>query len=199
MKKVWLGGEGPSELGDRDQPQHIWEREGALEALLRRVRHDGWQVGGATRWWALRKYQAGKARSATGHADERNTLALALIAKERGCDVVAFSRDLDDDEGREAAIEAGIAGAQQSWPALRVVGGAAKPTLEGWLLALLGEQGTDASSRQRVERLIAARGYSGKKAEDYVALIEQADLATGERGSTSLRQWLERARAALGE
>lgn len=199
MKQVWLSGEGPSELGDRDQPQHTWEREGALEALLRRVRQDGWQVRGATRWRALRKYQAGKARLATNHADEQHARTLALIAKERGCDVVAFSRDLDADEGREAAIEAGIAGAQQSWPALRVVGGAAKPTFEGWLLALLGEQATDALSRQRVERLIAARGYSDKNAEDYVALIEQADLETGARGSMSLSQWLERASAALDE
>ncbi len=199
MKKVWLGGEGPSELGDRDQPQHTWQRGGALEALLRRVRQDGWQVHGATRWRALRKYQAGKARSATGHADERNTLALALVAKERGCDVVAFSRDLDADEGREAAIEAGIAGAQQSWPVLRIAGGVAKPALEGWLLALLGESRTDGLSRGRVAERLKEHGVVGKKAEDYVVLIEQADLEKGARGSMSLRQWLERSSAALGE
>lgn len=198
MKKVWLGGEGPSELGDRDQPAHTWEREGALEALLRKVKPEGWEVEGATRWWALKKYDAGKARQSSKHADERHVRALALQAEEQGCDAVVFSRDLDSDEDREAAIEAGISWAQGRL-ALRIAGGVAKPALEGWLLALLGESRTDELSRGRVAERLKEHGVVDKKAEDYVALIDQADLATGERGSTSLRQWLERASAALGE
>lgn len=173
-------------------------REGALEALLRKVNPEGWEVEGATRWWALKKYEAGKARQNSKRADERHVRALALRAEEQGCDAVVFSRDLGSDEDREAAIEAGISWAQERL-ALRIAGGVAKPALEGWLLALLGESRTDELSRGRVAERLEEHGVAGKKAEDYVGLIEQADLAMGERGSNSLRQWLERARAALGE
>lgn len=196
--KVWLGGEGPCELGDRDQWEGARRRQGALEALLSHVRAEGWEVLGATRWRSLHKFKVGAAIGKASHADTRNVQALALKAKEQGATVLAFTRDLDTDVDRATAIENGIAAAQARSPDLAIVGGVAKPTLEGWILALRGDPRTDELSPSRANDRIAALGLGGKQAEDYVAVIERADLAHLPDGCQSLQTWLQRARAALG-
>ena len=71
-------------------------------------------------------------------------IVAALDASEAGCDVLAFSRDRDNDEDREKAIEEGIAAAKTA--RLAVVGAAAIPTLEGWILALMKTSRTEAMS-----------------------------------------------------
>jgi len=66
-------------------------------------------------------------------------LGVAKDAKDAGCDVLAFSRDLDRDTARRQAIEDGIARVPEVFAgAPAVIGGVAVPTLEGWILALLG-------------------------------------------------------------
>jgi hypothetical protein len=195
--KVWLSGEGASDLGDRDKPNG--QRQGALEAMLLRVEPHEWLVGGAIQWMAIRKYQAGAARGKAAHEDERNVLKLALIAKEAGCEVVAFSRDIDADREREGGIEKGIERAKQMFDSLTIIGGAAKPALEGWILALLGERDTDSLSRKRTNELLAKQEIAGKRAEDYVAIIERADFEGLPPGCDSLQTWLKRAKAGLSK
>jgi hypothetical protein len=195
--KVWLSGEGASDLGDRDKSNG--QRQGSLEALLLRAEPRGWSVGGAIQWMAIRKYQAGAARGKFAHEDERNVRKLALIAKEAGCEVVAFTRDIDADHDREGGIEKGIERAGQMFDTLTIIGGVAKPALEGWILALLGERDTDRLSRKRANEMLEERELAGKQAEDYVEVIENADLEHLPPGCDSLRRWLERARAGLSK
>jgi len=146
MIKVFLGGEGNNDLGSR------WYRPmggqpGVVETLLRRVRPDGWRVAGAQDWKSIRKYRAGAARTRPDHEDTRNVLGLVLHAYEEACEMLAFVRDDDGDELREPAILqaletiATLGFADEYRYELAVVGGVARPTLEGWILCLLGVSG----------------------------------------------------------
>jgi hypothetical protein len=117
--QVWLGGEGPNDLGDSDQPAHCRQQPGALEALLRREVPGGWSVLGATRWSRLRKYVAGGAIGKEGRhgpRDARHVKDLLLQAREKGADVLAFLRDIDDHEDRAAIIKQSLAQSEQETP-----------------------------------------------------------------------------------
>lgn len=105
MIKVFLGGEGSNELGTRWH-RPMGDQPGVVEALLRRVRADGWCVGGARLWKTIRKYQAGVARGAPNHGDARNVLGLVLHAYEAACELLVFVRDDDGDPDRDPAIAA---------------------------------------------------------------------------------------------
>lgn len=196
--RVWLGGEGPSEIGNRDWPDG--ERVGMLEALLRRVEPDGWRVGGATRWVSLRKFEVGAAIGRVGHGDEKNVLRLVNKAFEEGCEVVAFTRDVDADPARADAIRAAIARARAVRPEVDVIGGAARPAIEGWVLALLGVPHTQQLSRDKANALLAEKGHEGKNAESYVAVAEAADTEPSRlpAGCDGLCQWLKLAQTVLG-
>jgi hypothetical protein len=193
--KVWLGGEGSSDIGDRDQWEERRERAGALEALLLKVEASGWIVLGATRWKSLRKYVAGGAVPGGGKSEGRNVKGLLLLAREKNADVVAFLRDIDKDERRDDVIESGITEAHTTdskkarSPGPVVIAGFPRPNLEAWILALHGEPNTDSMSAQRVENRLAALGICDKKAEDYVAVIEEADVARLPPGCDSLQAW----------
>lgn len=188
--KVWLGGEGPSELGKDDRP-------GAIELLLRRVQAVGWHVAGKTAWKDIRKFRVGAAlRDGLSHRDVHNVAGLLLTAYEAGCEVVAFTRDADADPVRERAIHAGIAVAPQAldpvYP-LHVIGGVAIPCIEGWIVALCGESGTDAMSRERVKALASRHGLSS--VTDWGDVL--ADGAPPPSGS--LRDWLDLAERVLAQ
>lgn len=192
--KVWLAGEGPSEIGNRDTGG---DRVGALEALLRRIEPAGWRVDRASLWKSIRKYKAGRALEGAG--DDRSVQRLVLFAYEAGCEVVAFSRDRDSDPGRTDAIERGIAAAIASYPGIGVIGGIARPCIEGWILALAGVKGTDEMSRPRCDRELANRELLADEpaVEAFVAVVERADLGALPNGCDSLAAWLARARAVL--
>lgn len=168
--KVFLSGEGRCELGSRAGHRSFQsdDEPGALHALLARVRASGWEIGGSCEWKRIRKFRAGK----FDHEDTRNVLGAALDAKEAGCDVLAFSRDMDRDLARDEAIEEGIRRVE----GIGVIGGVAKPTIEGWILALLQERRSEDMSSKRAEALLVER------------IPDDA---------ASLRRWLERAEQHL--
>jgi hypothetical protein len=197
--KVWLGGEGPCEIGDRDRPGG--QRVGALEALLRRVEADGWTVAGAVRWQHIRKFRVGAAIGRENHGDIHSIAGLLNMAYEAGCEIVAFARDVDADSARPNAIARGLELASRiaHLGQLGVIGGPAIPALEGWILALLGVRDTDRMSRDRANQLLSERGLAGKHAEDYVAVIESANLEPLCPGCAALGDWLRRARVVLGQ
>jgi hypothetical protein len=195
MLKVFLGGEGNNDLGTR------WHRPsgdspGVIEVLLRRVRPDGWHVAGVQDWKSIRKYRAGAARKRPDHEDTRNIFGLVLQAYEEACEMLVFVRDLDGDELREP----GILQALEAIPTLgfaddyhyelAVVGGIAKPALEGWILCLLGVTGTDDMTRARAARELATTDVDPKSTAQYVAIAETRALP---RGHGSLPAWLARA------
>jgi hypothetical protein len=194
--KVWLGGEGASEIGSRDIGG---ERKGAIEALLLRLEPTGWKVEGGTVWHRIPKYKA-RAGIEIGenHGDIRNVMGLVLQAWEKACEVVAFSRDVDADDERAEAVRLGIEKAEMTYPAVAIIGGVAKPAIEGWILALLGEANTDEMSRLRTLERMKNRSVEEKNADAYVAIIEAASLDSVPRGCDSLIRWLEVARKKLG-
>jgi len=194
--KVFLCGEGSNELGSHcGHPAYQSdERPGVLHALLSRVQATGWEVGGARDWKSIRKFRLGK----VNHEDIRNVLGAALDARDAGCDVLAFSRDLDREPARAEAVEEGIRRIPETFggtPA--VIGGVAVPTLEGWILALLGERRTEELSPKRAEAALVARGVSAKDGDAMTRVVEEADLANIGQDARSLSTWLDRARAVL--
>ena len=199
LVKVWLGGEGPSEIGDRDRREG--ERVGALEALLRKVEAEGWRVAGAVRWQRIRKFVVGAARGRDNHGDIHSIAGLLNMAYEAGCEVVVFSRDVDAERERADAIARGIelSRAIDHLRHLGVVGGPAVPALEGWILALRGVRDTEMMSRQKANALLDEAGLGGKHAEDYVRVIKEADLGRLPPGCDELRRWIETARVVMAK
>ena len=194
--RVFLGGEGSNELGGwYAEPEYRTEVPGVIVELLRKVRGDGWEVVGAVRWMNIRKYRAGK------HADpeRRNVEGLALMAREHGAEVIAFSRDSDGDRGRAAAVEAGIASVAEKFPdGPRVAGGVAVQTVEAWILALAGRTGTESLGRGRLIAAIEGLLGAAKQTPGYVDVVRGAELAKIPADAESLRVWLARARVAIG-
>ncbi len=195
MLKVFLCGEGNNDLGTR------WHRPpgdvaGVIETLLRRARIDGWRVAGVLDWKSIRKYRAGAARLQPNHEDVHNVRGLVLQAYEQACEMLVFVRDVDNDDHREQAVKhavesiAALAFHEEYRYELAIVGGVAKPKLEGWILCLLGVLGTDEMSPARVDRELAATAVEPKSAAAYVEIAETGTLPTGEG---SLATWLARA------
>jgi len=194
--RVFLAGEGKAELGSRaGHPAYQSdEQPGVIATLLGRVQPDGWEIGGVREWKTIRKLKVGAAR----HADTHNVLGVALDAKEAGCAALAFMRDRDNDPDREAAIEQGIerAGTELDQPP-QIIGGVAIPTLEGWLLALLGRTGTEQMSPGGASDRLARQLDGTPSVEAMVGLVESADLKTLPPDSRSLTVWLNRAKGVL--
>lgn len=194
MKRVFLAGEGRTELGDwQNEPQYRANPPelGVLEALLlRRVGGGAFAVQEAIRWTKIPLYKAGDRRS----PESRRIRGLAVRADEGGCDVLVFSRDRDGDEEREERVEQGIAEAVEQHANLAIAGGVAVEMIEAWLLALLrerkSEELTDPKSRLR------ERGECQSSSERS-ALIEKADLDAVPEDACSLRRFLSRVDAVF--
>lgn len=199
MLKVFLGGEGNNDIGARWY-RPMGDQPGVVEVLLRKVRATGWHVAGARSWQAIRKYRAGGALGKADHEDARNVLGLVLHAYEDACEMLAFVRDHDGDDLREREIHrildgiAGLGFAEEYRYKLAIVGGVARPKLEGWMLCLLGVAGTDQMSRARVDRELAAARVELKATDQYVEIAESCVLPTGDG---SLPTWLARADATF--
>ena len=200
--RVWIVGEGKNELGGDDG--YGKRRRGVLEVLLARVCPGGWECSGKLPWNAIQKFRAGGARLAgPNHGDYLNVLGLVLAAYEDAADAVAFSRDVDSDPDREEALAAALAWIrnESDW-LIAVIGGVAKPAIEGWILALCAIPGTDAMSRSRVEAHLAVQQIAFKSTDDYVDIAEQVELGEPPHfglpsGAESLRAWLATAREVL--
>jgi len=198
MLKVFLGGEGNNDIGSRRQ-RPMGDQPGVVETLLRRVRSSGWHVAGARSWQSIRKYRAGAATRAD-HADAHNVLGLVLHAYEDACGMLVFVRDGDDDAAREQEILrvlhtiSSYAFADEYRYEITIVGGIAKPKLEGWILCMRGVAGTDAMTRARVDRELATTDVEPKSTAQYVAIAETCTLPSG---VGTLPEWLARASAAF--
>jgi hypothetical protein len=199
MIKVFLGGEGKNDIGTRSQDP-MGDEIGVVEALLRRVRADGWRVAGAISWQSIRKYRAGAARQRADHADAHNVRALVQRAYEESCELLAFARDVDGEADRERAIRDALATidvlgfAEEYRYRLAIVGGVVKPKLEGWILCLRGVAGTDSMSRAAVDRALEAAGIELKSTAAYMEIAETGELPTA---SCSLGDWLEQTRTTF--
>jgi hypothetical protein len=169
-----------------DEVVPVFTDAGVLPELLRKVTTRPWQIRAGRSWKSIRKLRVPPA----AHADTRNVRAVALDARECGCSVLAFSRDRDNDLGREKAVEEGIL-AEASNASLKVVGGVAKPLIEGWLLALTGRSKTEDMGKEK------AKHDFDSLSTPPVAVTQNADLALLPEDARSLHVWLKRARDAL--
>lgn len=200
--KVWIVGEGNNELGRHDG--HGKRHRGVLEALLMRVCEGGWECTGKLPWNAIQKFRAGGARLAgPKHGDYFNVLGLVLSAYEDAADAVAFSRDVDSDPDRKEAVDEALSWIrdESDW-LIEVIGGVAKPAVEGWILALRAVPGTDDMSRPRVNEHLAGQEIGVKSTDHYVDVVEQVELGESPHfglpaGAESLRTWLATAHEVL--
>jgi hypothetical protein len=194
--RVFLSGEGPDDLGDwfverqnRSDPPHM----GVIEALLRKVATVELKVAEACAWKRIRKYKSGK------HArpETRNVLGLAVQAEETGCDALVFVRDQDGYADRQADVDEGVRLVRERGFALALVGGVAVQEIEAWILALMGERG---SQRHADAKAVLAEKHGIRTRAEKVATVESesADHTKIAEDAVSLRGWLAMAGVAFG-
>jgi hypothetical protein len=194
--KVLLAGEGRNELGGwyDHATYRDTTRPGVLEALLRRVQPDGWEIIAAIPWKNIKKFRVGGSQN----AEMRNVLGLMLMAAESKCDVVVFSRDLDDDEERADSIEKGLNRAASEFrDGPQVIGGIAIRKLESWLVALAGRTCSQDTREAQIEEIFSDLGIKLKDTAAMVRMVEEADLSRIPKDAQSLHDWLDKARRVL--
>lgn len=192
MIRVFLAGEGPSELGSRSgHPVYQTDAQpGVIQALLGAVRPDGWEVAGAINWKDIRKLRV----KTPDQGDARNVHAASVHAAESGATVLAFARDRDGEPSRTEDIERAIAEATNA-RAVQIVGGVAVEAIEAWLIALTGEARSE--NVRYPENEMPRLGLEPKSCVHYAAHVEAHALAKVAPDAHSLGRWLTRARAAL--
>jgi hypothetical protein len=197
--RVILAGEGKNELGSFavEAPFRGNNPEpGVVEALLRQIRPDGWQVVDAILWKNIPKLRVGIG----GKGEGLNVRRALHHAKKRGCDVLAFTRDRDKAKfaHREKEIEATLDALRSEGAAApAIIGGVAIEKLESWLAALSGVQTSE--DLRRPEEKLAELGIDDKDTAAMVRFVEDTGLGNVPADALSLRRWLDRARNILGE
>jgi hypothetical protein len=194
--KVFLCGEGSNELGSRCGLANYQDdsKPGVIETLLRRVQAHGWEVRGAMQWKGITKLRGPRRRMPR---EEQNVLGLVFAAKKQRARVLAFVRDADDDKNRPKVIDDAIGKAKETFPEVEVIGGAAVPVLAGWMLAMLGEYGTERLGKEAARSKLVELKVPSK---DTAAMVEIAAKVAVEKlpnDATSLKVWLTRANAVL--
>jgi hypothetical protein len=197
--KVFLAGEGRTELGD-------WAREpcyrpeapepGLLEALLRKLKPDGWTIVDAVCWKHLPRERRSLPRPYRAHehisAEVGNVLGLVLRARDAGSDTVVFSRDRDRDLDREKDVLEGLSRASSVFAGRpKIAGGMAVEMIESWVASLQGTK--RAESFADPSSLLADSSLEGKR-----AVVAAADLAGLPADAHSLRRWLANAASVFG-
>jgi hypothetical protein len=192
---VFLGGEGRNELGSRSgDPAYQSDSEpGVVQTLLHHVQQTGWRVIGSRSWSHIRKLRA---RGPTPN-EQRNVAALLLDATEAGADILAFVRDSDGDAQRVLDIDAAVGAHESRRSGLDVIGGAAIPVLEAWLLAIQGEPGAESLSKAGAKRLFRERNGFIKDTEPNVRIAQGGDLSQLPSDAHSLKTWLNKARTVF--
>jgi hypothetical protein len=190
---VLLSGEGPDDIGDwaKERPYRATPPEiGVIEALLRTIYGAEFTVRDALPWKKISKFRAGD------HArpETRNVLGLALRAEELGCNALVFVRDRDRDPEREADIEAGLRRARDLGLKPAIAGGVAIEELEAWLLAILGERGSERHPDAKAV-LKEKHGIVGRAA--MIATIKENGTGKVPEDAASLRLFFARASVAL--
>ena len=196
--RVYLGGEGANELGSRCgdaiyQDAGDTSRPGVIETLLCRIQPNGWLVIGAMKWCHIRKLRS---KGPTPN-EERNVLGLVVEAKRAKAQVLAFVRDADNDKERPKVIAAAIDKAKLDFPDVDVIGGAAIPVLEGWILAMLGESKTETLSKAAAQTKLVERRILAKDTLAMVRATSDFSISRLPEDANSLRVWLARARKVL--
>lgn len=183
-QRVFLAGEGRTDIGSAGaHPSYQAPGDcGVLGALLSRLVDHEFEVVGGVYWKKIRHFKPGSFRS----REERLVLGLALMAKEAFCDVVGFCRDRDGDSDREQDVENAI----DDVTGIQVAGGVAIEETEAWVLALLGETGSE--SHADPKSVLHDRGVG--TSSQMVDIVNDADLGGLPLDAASLVLWIGRVR-----
>jgi hypothetical protein len=192
--KVFVAGEGSDEIGDWAKDRAYLPETpagGVVEALLRKVRAEGWRIVGGCPWRRIRKY---KVRRGLHDFEKRNVLGVCDMAAEAECNRVVFVRDRDGEAERERAIDAAIEQARELGLIDGIAGGVAIEATDAWILALLGESRSERLTDPK-RRLREKHGIDdgSRKAE----VVTRSDLNAVPADARSLRRWVGRADAVL--
>jgi hypothetical protein len=179
--KIFVGGEGPGELGKWAEPvearAHSKRGDGVLVALVRRIHSDCTVVGGIP-WKSIRKLRPGGHRS----AEERNLLGLEVLARESGSDCLVWSRDTDQDDERREQLRHAMR--ELTHPS---VGCPVDPCLESWALALARKHNSpDTLTSTKAKALAKQHEIGSVDAMERLAQTQPLE----ELRSPSLNQWL---------
>jgi hypothetical protein len=191
--KVFLGGEGPDDLGDWYRPPQYRASPpspGAIEALARKVGVVRIEIVGAATWKNIKKFRF----KPPVRGEIQNVLGLVIEAEEVGAEVLAFVRDQDGYPDRQDDIEEGIRQALARGGSPQIVGGVAVQEIEAWILALLGER---RSERHADAKAVLAARHGIDNRSGMVAEIAAADLDRLPKDAVSLRSWVNQATVVL--
>lgn len=194
--KVFLAGEGPTDLGEHFDVNSTLGVKGVLVALLDKIGFEH-EVVGAVPWKKIRSFRAGGSRRNVARPkgfkrrEHLAVLQLRLMAKERSdAEAVIFMRDRDRNTARETDLEAGLAEAVAS-PGPPVAGGMAVEETEAWILAWLGDPKAE---RYPNPKLPLESEHQITTTDAMCAVIEDRPVPALDEGS-SLRRWLGRVKA----
>jgi hypothetical protein len=193
-KRIFLAGEGKNELGSwsGEKAYQSDSQAGVLKALLQQKKPAGWKICGATQWKNIRKYKAGDHKK----PEIRNILGACLMAREAGCDCIAFSRDTDGCVIRQREIEQGILDARKAFSNLPgIIGACAIPVIEAWVIAVAGIQGTEKLSAISAKE--KCRMLGNQSTDEMVAFIGKCGLQKIPNDAYGLISWLTMAEKAL--
>lgn len=194
MIRVLVAGEVSNELGPLQPPADFGEGRrdsggGVVEELMAKVRSTGWKIVEAMVWRDVPKLRVG----ARGHEDKKTVAALALRAREKGCNALIFLRDRDGEAARERAIDTAVAEIQ---PGLHVAGGVPMEKLEHWLLALKGEESAHCDANPEDSLEVRYR-VPRKRVTAMVQLVRNSSIRKAAPDAQSLRTWLRKVAVAL--
>lgn len=193
MKRVFLGGEGPNDLGAGNAIAGDDNPEGVVHALLSKAQVADWKIVGTRRWKDIRKLKVGQNRD----AERQNVLGIHQHAREAQADVLVFCRDQDDDSRRARTIQAAVLECRS--PTMAIVGAVAVLKLESWILAIRGEVGSE--SLPDAEGVLTARFGVAKKATAQMVncVLHAPPIKDLPSDALSLRAWLAAWLAAFGQ
>jgi hypothetical protein len=190
MKTILLAGEGRNELGGwYDEPSFRLSPPdlGILEALLKKVAPQGWSIVDGVRWKSLRKYKVNE----PGKAEEKNLRRLLLMAEERQCNLVAFTRDRDRSRERQAQIDSTMAEMEAQYTeGPFFIGGMAIEKIEAWLLALSGETRSESIGDPAAK---LAPILPESTTSEMARLVMRAEITSIPRDANSLSTWIQKA------
>lgn len=207
-KRVYLAGEGFNELGSWawEIPYQDGSIPGVLETLLKKVKDAGWQITYGKKWKDIRKYAADEnLYDSDMKGDEQSVYRAIFEANENGCHVLAFSRDIDGKKDyqirRMSEIEKAISQGKTDFPTIGIIGGCARPAIEGWILAFSGVRGTEKFSKDKAEKMLleklSQKGITSQNTQGMVEFVVQYNRTDVADDAQCLNKWLNNAEEIL--
>ncbi|HAJ79788.1 MAG TPA: hypothetical protein DCO75_08440 [Fibrobacteres bacterium] len=193
-KKIFLAGEGKNELGSwANEPDNRNQKQkGVLETLLLNVKDSGWTIKDAICWKNIRKYKVGEHRS----PDQRAVIGACLMAVEKGCTAIAFTRDSDGVKDRVDEVKNGIKDSLEKFNfKTHIIGGCAEPFIEAWILAVSGKNKTEQISTDEAKKSLESLGI--ETTSQMTDCIEACGIDNIPDDAKSLKDWLKQAEAVL--